>query len=59
LFARRNDQPLHRDVLRAGAADEVTDGPYIETKEWLVGFFLLSPLRADLCRLAIGLARFA
>lgn len=30
-----------RVVKRAGVAHEVTDGPYIETKEWLVGFYLL------------------
>jgi hypothetical protein len=34
-----------RDVLQAKVvrpgAHEVTDGPFIETKEWLVGFYLL------------------
>ena len=28
-------------VKRGHGAHEVTDGPYIETKEWLVGFYLL------------------
>lgn len=28
-------------MRRAGAAHEVTDGPYVETKEWLVGFYLV------------------
>ncbi len=26
---------------RGGGAHEVTDGPYIESKEWLVGFYLV------------------
>ena len=28
-------------VKRAQATHEVSDGPYIETKEWLVGFYLV------------------
>lgn len=28
-------------VKRGQAAHEVSDGPYIETKEWLVGFYLV------------------
>jgi hypothetical protein len=28
-------------VKRGPGAHEVTDGPYIETKEWLVGFYLV------------------
>jgi hypothetical protein len=28
-------------VRRGPTAHEVTDGPYIETKEWLVGFYLV------------------
>lgn len=27
--------------MRADGAHEVLDGPYIETKEWLVGFYLV------------------
>lgn len=30
-----------KTVRVSGGAHEVTDGPYIETKEWLVGFYLL------------------
>lgn len=30
-----------KTVRRRGSAHDVTDGPYIETKEWLVGFYLL------------------
>jgi len=39
--ARLDDAPRARTVKRSGAAHAVTDGPYIETKEWLVGFYLL------------------
>ena len=28
-------------VKRRGGAHDVTDGPYLETKEWLVGFYLI------------------
>lgn len=28
-------------VKRRESAHDVTDGPYLETKEWLVGFYLL------------------
>lgn len=28
-------------VKRGHAAHDVSDGPYIETKEWLVGFYLI------------------
>lgn len=39
--ARLADAPAGRTVrLRAGAHD-VSDGPFIETKEWLVGFYLI------------------
>jgi hypothetical protein len=30
-----------RTVRRNGGAHEIGDGPFIETKEWLVGFYLL------------------
>jgi hypothetical protein len=30
-----------RTVRRAGGAHEIVDGPFLETKEWLVGFYLL------------------
>jgi hypothetical protein len=39
--ARLADAPSGRTVrLKAGAHD-VSDGPFIETKEWLVGFYLI------------------
>jgi hypothetical protein len=28
-------------VKKSGTAHEILDGPYVETKEWLVGFYLL------------------
>jgi hypothetical protein len=28
-------------VKRSGGAHAIVDGPYVETKEWLVGFYLL------------------
>jgi hypothetical protein len=34
--------PNHAITVRRGqAAHDVTDGPYLETKEWLVGFYLI------------------
>jgi hypothetical protein len=39
--ARLDDTSRARTVRRAGAAHEITDGPYVETKEWLVGFYLI------------------
>jgi hypothetical protein len=40
--ARLDDTPTaSRVVKRTAAAHEITDGPYIETKEWLVGFYLI------------------
>jgi hypothetical protein len=39
--ARLDDTRRARTVRRAGAAHEVTDGPYVDTKEWLVGFYVL------------------
>jgi hypothetical protein len=30
-----------RTIRRNGGAHEILDGPFIETKEWLVGFYLL------------------
>lgn len=38
----RLDEVRHaRTVRRRDGAHEVTDGPYIEAKEWLVGFYLV------------------
>ena len=39
--ARLRDQSLARTVRSRGEQIEVADGPYLETKEWLVGFYLL------------------
>jgi hypothetical protein len=39
--ARLDDTRAARTVRRVGSAHEVSDGPYIETKEWLVGFYVL------------------
>ena len=39
--ARLDDTSRARTVRRAGAAHQITDGPYVETKEWLVGFYVL------------------
>jgi hypothetical protein len=39
--ARLDDSTVARSIRPAASAHEVTDGPYIETKEWLVGFYLL------------------
>jgi hypothetical protein len=38
----RLDEPAAAKTVRIGAdGHEVMDGPYVETKEWLVGFYLL------------------
>lgn len=38
----RLDETSHARTVRAsGGAHEVTDGPYIESKEWLVGFYVV------------------
>jgi hypothetical protein len=39
--ARLDDPSTARTVRQRVGAHDVTDGPYIETKEWLVGFYLL------------------
>lgn len=39
--ARLDDTPVTKTVRQRDRAHEVTDGPYIETKEWLVGFYLV------------------
>jgi hypothetical protein len=41
VVARLDDAPTARTVRRKGGAHESTDGPFIETKEWLVGFYLV------------------
>jgi hypothetical protein len=35
------DARAARTVKRRAGAHEIVDGPYLETKEWLVGFYLL------------------
>lgn len=39
--ARLADTPTARAVKQRAGAHEVSDGPFIETKEWLVGFYLV------------------
>ncbi len=39
--ARLAEVERAKTVRRTGAAHQVTDGPYPEAKEWLVGFYLL------------------
>lgn len=39
--ARLDDISSAKTVALHGGSHETTDGPYIETKEWLVGFYLL------------------
>ena len=39
--ARLDDARDARTVKRRAGVHEITDGPYVETKEWLVGFYLL------------------
>ncbi|MCA9644511.1 MAG: hypothetical protein KC492_27655 [Myxococcales bacterium] len=38
----RLDAPKHGRTIRATqSGHEITDGPFIESKEWLVGFYVL------------------
>jgi hypothetical protein len=39
--ARLEDARDARTVRRRAGSHEIADGPFIETKEWLVGFYLL------------------
>jgi len=39
--ARLAEVDTAKTVRRGAVAHDVTDGPYMETKEWLVGFYLL------------------
>jgi hypothetical protein len=39
--ARLDETPAARTVRRSHGAHEVIDGPFIESKEWLVGFYLI------------------
>jgi hypothetical protein len=39
--ARLGDTSQARSVRAGAGAHEITDGPYIESKEWLVGFYVV------------------
>jgi hypothetical protein len=39
--ARLDDPETARTVRRRATGHDVTDGPFIEAKEWLVGFYLV------------------
>jgi hypothetical protein len=39
--ARLDETRDARTVKRKAGAHEIIDGPFVETKEWLVGFYLL------------------
>jgi hypothetical protein len=39
--ARLDDSRRARTVKNKAGAHEISDGPFIETKEWLVGFYVL------------------
>jgi hypothetical protein len=39
--ARLEESRDARTVRRKASAHEVSDGPFVETKEWLVGFYLV------------------
>lgn len=41
LVARLDDAPTARTVRPGAGAHDVTDGPFVETKEWLVGFYVV------------------
>jgi hypothetical protein len=39
--ARLDEPGRARTIQRKASGHEVTDGPYIDTKEWLIGFYLV------------------
>jgi hypothetical protein len=39
--ARLEESRAARTVKRKAGGHEIADGPFVETKEWLVGFYLL------------------
>lgn len=39
--AKLDDAALAKTVSRQKGVHAITDGPYIETKEWLIGFYLV------------------
>jgi hypothetical protein len=45
--ARLDENSVAKTVVLRGGAHELSDGPYIETKEWLVGFYLVDCAGVD------------
>jgi hypothetical protein len=45
--ARLDESRRARTVRRTAGAHEVADGPFVETKEWLVGFYLVDCANED------------
>lgn len=45
--ARLDDSRDARTVRRSGGAHVIVDGPFVETKEWLVGFYLVDCASED------------
>ena len=39
--ARLDESRDVRTVKKSGKAHEIADGPFVETKEWLIGFYLV------------------
>lgn len=39
--ARLEEPPDAKTVRRSGASHVICDGPYLESKEWLAGFYLI------------------
>lgn len=47
VVARLDDVGSARTVRSKAGAHEVSDGPFIETKEWLIGFYLVDCSSAE------------
>jgi hypothetical protein len=47
VVARLDDTTTACTVRRKAGAHEVSDGPFIETKEWLIGFYLVDCVSAE------------
>lgn len=45
--ARLDEASTAKSVTLRGGAHSITDGPYVETKEWLVGFYLIDCANED------------
>jgi hypothetical protein len=39
--AQLEESRVARTVKKSGGGHEIVDGPYVESKEWLVGFYLV------------------